>query len=733
MIKEIVIKNVATYDDKGVTIDNIEKINYIYGANGCGKTTISNLLGNFELEKYSDCQVKWANNVAERVFVYNKTFREKNFKESDIAGIFTLGQATTEEIQEINKKKADLEDLKRNIIANKNTIESLNSKIQKEEADFKEIIWKDIYKANEDKFKAAFVGFMKKDTFASKVKGIELSRNENVDRDEIEKRAIKLLGDPPEKKEGFNKLAIASIKQIENLSIWDKCIVGKRDIPIADLIIKLGNSDWVNQGRKFLYSGRQCPFCQKNTIDDAFKKQLEDFFDEEFERDVELLKTSKSQYLCQKEVIISFLESIENYDFEDDEKLKIQQLKEKLVNCFRNNELQIDEKINEPGKKIKITSIEDIVDEINKIIEIKNIEVKKHNNLVDNYQEEKKKLICDIWYLIAQENSELISQHKNKVAGFTKGIQAASNKKIQYENQKSTIELEIRQKNKSVTSIQPAVDEINRILVSYGFNNFSIAPSTEKNNHYQIRRPDGTLVESTLSEGEVTFITFLYFLQWIKGSQNEEEVTQDRIIVIDDPISSLDSNVLFVVSSLLKDVINKVLDGNVNIKQVIVLTHNVYFHKELSFMGNGNNPNKNIHYWILRKKDGVTNIQYYGTENPISSSYELLWKELKEQNANSVITIQNVMRRIIENYFKILGKYKDDELINKFPDYESQEICRSLLSWINDGSHCMPDDLYVEALDDSSERYQEVFKKIFEYTNHIEHYNMMMGINENAE
>lgn len=49
----------ATYDDKGVTIDNIEKINYIYGANGCGKTTISNLLGNFELEKYSDCQVKW--------------------------------------------------------------------------------------------------------------------------------------------------------------------------------------------------------------------------------------------------------------------------------------------------------------------------------------------------------------------------------------------------------------------------------------------------------------------------------------------------------------------------------------------------------------------------------------------------------------------------------------------------------------------------------------------------
>lgn len=54
------------------------------------------------------------------------------------------------------------------------------------------------------------------------------------------------------------------------------------------------------------------------------------------------------------------------------------------------------------------------------------------------------------------------------------------------------------------------------------------------------------------------------------------------------------SNVLFVVSSLLKDVINKVLDGNANIKQVFVLTHNVYFHKELSFMGNGNKTKFNL-------------------------------------------------------------------------------------------------------------------------------------------
>lgn len=65
-------------------------------------------------------------------------------------------------------------------------------------------------------------------------------------------------------------------------------------------------------------------------------------------------------------------------------------------------------------------------------------------------------------------------------------------------------------------------------------------------------------------------------------------------------------------------------------------------------------PKREIHYWILRKRHEITNIQYYGMENPISSSYELLWKELQEVDRNSGVTIQNVMRRIIENYFKIL-------------------------------------------------------------------------------
>lgn len=263
MINKITIRNVATYDEIGITIDNIEKVNYIYGANGCGKTTISNFLGSVEENQFSDCKVEWENNVSEKVFVYNKMFREKNFKESDIAGIFTLGQATTDEINEINQKKEDLDNVKKNIIASSKTIDDLNDKIKLEESEFKEIIWKDIYKTNEAQFKNAFVGFLKKDSFAEKLKRTIVSGTEKINRSEVEKRSLKLLGEPPIKKVFLKKLSAENLKNIENLAIWEKCIVGKSDIPIAKLIKKLENGDWVKQEENIFIQEQSVHFVKK--------------------------------------------------------------------------------------------------------------------------------------------------------------------------------------------------------------------------------------------------------------------------------------------------------------------------------------------------------------------------------------------------------------------------------------------------------------------------------------
>ena len=42
----------------------------------------------------------------------------------------------------------------------------------------------------------------------------------------------------------------------------------------------------------------------------------------------------------------------------------------------------------------------------------------------------------------------------------------------------------------------------------------------------KLLRDDGTLAESTLSEGEITFITFLYFMQLAKGSTDKKTISE---------------------------------------------------------------------------------------------------------------------------------------------------------------------------------------------------------------
>ncbi|MEY9463380.1 hypothetical protein ABH973_003793 [Bradyrhizobium ottawaense] len=195
--------------------------------------------------------------------------------------------------------------------------------------------------------------------------------------------------------------------------------------------------------------------------------------------------------------------------------------------------------------------------------------------------------------------------------------------------------------------------------------------------------------------------------------------------MFDDPVSSLDSDVLFIVSTLIKRVLKEASEGNGQIKQVFLLTHNIYFHKEVSFdPSRGTECRANETFWIIRKVEGASKIVGY-KYNPIKTSYELLWAEVRAANRSNM-AIQNTLRRIIEYYFKILGNVDTDDIVGKF-EGKDQQLCASLFSWVNDGSHSAHDDLYVSVENSMVDRYLNVFRRIFEKTGHCGHYNMMMG------
>ncbi len=357
-----------------------------------------------------------------------------------------------------------------------------------------------------------------------------------------------------------------------------------------------------------------------------------------------------------------------------------------------------------------------------------NKRIAEHNRIVADLQGEKKKLIECLWEFFIEEQRTFISTYWTEHNNLLNAIYGITKKCGSLKKCIQDLDNEIVEAEKNITSVQPTIDEINRSLTAYGFSGFRIVPSLEQKNFYQIQREDGTLVSSTLSEGEETFITFLYFMQMCKGANNVSKLSSKRIMVIDDPICSLDSNVLFIVSVILKDLISKIQKNESDVEQLFILTHNVYFHRETSYI-NGRPEERNwVHFWILRKEDNISNLKSYRTVNPINSSYELLWRELREDTATSIITLQNVMRRILENYFALLGNKRDDTLIKSFNSIEEQMICESLLTWINDGSHTISDDLFVDGYSDIIQKYKNVFHQIFIKMGHEAHYNMMMRV-----
>ena len=589
MLEQIEIKKVASYDYTGIQITNLKKVNFIYGANGCGKTTISNFLHNDSEPKFETCALSWKNEQVLKTLVYNKGFRERNFGKGKIGGVFTLGEASTDEIKTIEDKIEELTVIKADGAKKRETLNTQTQKKETLESNFKEASWTKIYKKYETVFKEAFIGSLNKENFKNKLL-LEFGSNTVTlaTFDELKEKAKTIFGEVPQNIQLINTISFDRIIEIESDPIWKKIIVGKADVDIAKLIQKLNLNDWVNQGRNYIQEDNTCPFCQQDTITSEFKNQLEDYFDETYLGDLNTIKTLKEKYNSLMENFVNELNSIEtNQKAFPNTKLNIDKFSAYLKTLISQNTTNsefLNNKVKEPSRSVELVSIKEQFDLISELITNANIEISKHNDIVANFNTEKANLTQSIWKFIIEEFKTEITKFNTDSSGLQSGItslEAQVKKKLSEYN---VLDAEIKILSKNVTSIQPTIDEINRLLKSYGFLNFEIVPSAEEG-FYQIQRQDGTIAESTLSEGEITFITFLYYLQLAKGGISEETVNDERILVIDDPISSLDSNVLFVVSTLIKESIKNIKSNTGNIKQIILLTQmSIFTKKYLSLM-----------------------------------------------------------------------------------------------------------------------------------------------------
>ncbi len=625
MIKSITLKNVATYNEVGVKFNDLKKINFIYGLNGTGKTTISNFLNSINgennqvlKENFKDCTLTWENkNKPLPTLVYNKQFRESNFGKGKLNGIFTLGTATNQQLEEIESKTELLHKLLKEGKEKRATLEYQQHQKEQIEVNFKEKCWSKSYRKYKDTFKQAFTGAKTKDSFKGRVLQEFYSNNSALKSfEELEEKAKTIFDTSsdiiPSIK--INLMLIDSFNDIENNPIWKKIIVGKTDVDIANLIQKLNMNDWINQGKKYIQEDKICPFCQQQTITEDFKSQLENYFDENYLKEINILQNLKKEYTILTKELIDSLNEIENQQKKNkDSKLNVDRfsmyLKTLISQNAHNNEL-LNTKIKEPSRSIELISLQEQFSLIEDLINNANDEIAKHNKLLNNFSTERKTLIKSIWKLIIEELRNDYNNYSKKINEIDTKSNLLHKERNQQLKEYENLNNQLIQLSENVTGIQPTIDEMNKILKEYNFLGFEIVPTKEKG-FYQIQRQNGQLAENTLSEGEITFITFLYFLQLTKGSNSKENLNQERIIVIDDPVSNLDNKNLSVISTLLKELIKNIISNESNNKQFILLTHNTNFSKELSNSQELQTIKEDTRFWILKKNENVTQLQEF--------------------------------------------------------------------------------------------------------------------------
>lgn len=736
MLYEMKISGGACFGREPLCISGLQPINFIFGPNGSGKTTISRAFAGHERLQLDP---EWTGGQAMDVRVYNKDFVDGVLHESTrIPGVFVLGENSAiaqSRLEEIEGKGGEREQA--NIQLERDTRSHENAKSRQADArnDLKEIFWEK-YKAFHKEAPAllpAFQGFVgNKEKALDKVLEIaaRTEGSEPVVLEDLLADASAVFATDATEATELPQLSSFKPNDYPGYAHLEEKVVGSSDVSLSELVNELGNSDWVSTGYKdyLPHSKGLCPFCQQPAPSDLAQK-LAAMFDDSYEDKRQEIDTFVRQF---KDWASNIEFAEEDYDTDSKVYLdapRYQKAREDLLDAIRTNNRKLEKKQETASHIVTFKPVDKLLAELNQVLTEANEKIQAHNSLVRNQKQARPELVQRCWrYVVDTLVADDLARYHKKVDGLQKGVDITMHGQALAENTLFDLDREIAQLQRSVESTKPVIDEINALLRRAGFTSFEIVNSPELEDGYMLARDGVELHEHSLSEGERTFIAFLYYYHSLKARHDSK--SPHRILsVIDDPISSLDSDILFIVSTLVRDLIARAHHGLERIAQIVVLTHNVYFHKQVTHRRQGD-PGIDRAYFLIRKKlDAPNEVEPHGVENPISTEYERLWGEVRraiDGETVSVVGLENVLRRILENYFRILGDGIWEDDIAPLLSSAERPVLHALFSWVNEGSHGILEEIYHSPSTEEQDTYLQVFRRIFEETDQLPHYNLML-------
>lgn len=729
MIEKIIMKQVASYEE--ATIHTKAKVNLFYGLNGAGKSTIARFLKSLKrgrLSNYSQCAVKPES--SRKYFVYNQEFIQENFYEGQQKGVFTVGEDAREIEKEIealeknfNEKSVEIEEInKKKIIENEKRNEAENRKI---EALFR-------YKKDNESsaLKSCMQGFLNnKEKFAKQVE--EFSQVATTDTfEELENELSELINNKGEKVEHLSKPEfLQDVSRLEENPILKEEIIAIGESRLKSLVDALQNSSWIKQGQGYLErSEGLCPFCQE-PVEKSLQEDITQLFNEEYENAIQNLDRTVDTYNKLMPQLESYASQVDTSQYLDQAKFNL--VIANLTTRLRKNLDKIKEKQRAPELVIELEPSGELIFELNIQIEEANRKITDLNSRLDKFDESKADITRRFWQLVRnlsdkdiQDYRKVARECQRKIADFEQEIGAI-------ETAQADLDKQIKQKRKETTNIEEVKEKLNIRLQTLGLEGFEIVADEQNKGMYRLNRTNGsngTDVYKTLSEGEKTLITFLYFLEVSLGATKGDEVIDlaERIIVIDDPISSLSHNYIYDIAHLIRDSYF-LKNENLNVKQLFVLTHNLYFMHELlrQFPTNSNKKLIRVLHRVnkVSGKSQVTKLEERDIQNEYQAFWEVL-KDFKKGDHELSFIVANSMRNIIEHFFGFMHKKSSVTGILNFLKKEMPDI-EPLFRYMNRQSHSDAIN-FSRFRDIRAERFFKMFRRIFKEAGYLEHYKAMM-------
>ncbi|PMO04348.1 hypothetical protein BCT19_01300 [Vibrio splendidus] len=456
---------------------------------------------------------------------------------------------------------------------------------------------------------------------------------------------------------------------------------------------------WVSNGIAIheQHGSKECRFCGNEVREDRLAS-LNNHFSNEFKLLKKEIDGAVKHCRDLPELNLPTIDSFFD-EFQVDYKQAIEPLNgivsniEKIINEWGGC---IDKKSNDPfdvTQKIHSVPVS-LIDQYNKVITDVTACVKKHNDKSANFQSvtTKHKKSLELHYAA----DEIIDFDYSKKV---KDRKTANGNILKLSDEISAIVKEVQRLEAELSNESIAVDAFNAELAKFIGRTELTLRFDPKQKGYRISRNGSDKQAQNLSEGEKTAIAFVYFATKLEERDND---IKNTIVVIDDPVSSFDSNHLFHSYSFLKKHCEQA-------KQLFVMTHNFsYFKLVRDWMLKKNQLRKQPPvikaraYTIESKSDGVRQSRLVtagGTLTEYNSEYHYLFsklyslKEKQELNLDEVYLCANLSRKLLESFlcFKLpkkRGNFRQlvDDGVRGFPAIKAEDV-EKVYRFINKYSH----------------------------------------------